>query len=100
MNKKNLLFLISALFLLLQGTHATVNESAYAWRLDSIIYDYPVLSGADSSLGELRYVRYNYGERSVEVLGADTYKITLQPVHRPPSHLQGEQEHHHYAPER
>ena len=74
MNKKNLFFLISALFLLLQGTHANVHESDYAWRLDSIIYDYPVLPGADSSLVEQGYVRYTYGEQSVEILNAQIFR--------------------------
>lgn len=71
--KKSVLFISFGLLTAMYGTsmYAHVTADQYAWRLDSIIYDSPT---QDSSFVVQDYVRYTYGDRSIEVVDAKLYR--------------------------
>ena len=68
MKKKNVFCLLFVAFLLLKGMSVYAQENLgdrYAWRLDSVVYSYPLLDGKEDEeygrLGRREVVSYTYG---------------------------------------
>ncbi|MBQ0154279.1 MAG: fibronectin type III domain-containing protein [Bacteroidales bacterium] len=67
MKKKNVFCMLFVAFLLLKGTGVYAQENLgdkYAWRLDSVVYSYPLMTGEREEYGRLgrrEGVKYTYG---------------------------------------